>query len=267
MLALRFVCATLLAAVLMALTIGPAQAQLPEEVKALGHRVNALNKAGKYQEAIPLAEQYEQLVRDRLGAEHPERAVALHILAVFYNFTGRLPEAEAAAKLCLLIREKIFGPNHSMIADTLILLATIDHTLGRKPEYEARIRRALAIRETTLGHEHLLVADALYRLAAVCQFRPECAAEAELKRVITIREKGLGPDDRTTVTSRFALGIHYLQTGKLRDAEPIYRQGFVIGSGCFPTSKRSWEVGSLALVRSLVVKAASMRPESYIFAL
>jgi len=165
MLAFRFVCTIVFAAVALTGTTGAARTQPDDELKGLNQRVIAFYDAGKFAEAVPFQERYAHLIRERLGPEHAEFAQALNALSILYNRSGRSVDAELVAKQSLAIREKIFGPTHPSIADSLMSLGEIEGTLGRKGDQEARIRRALSIREISLGREHSLVADALASLA------------------------------------------------------------------------------------------------------
>ena len=51
--------------------------------------------AGKYGEAIPIAERYAEAVKIRYGENHTKRATALNDLAKLYKDVGRDSEAEA----------------------------------------------------------------------------------------------------------------------------------------------------------------------------
>ena len=182
----------------------PAHSQNGDEAATVYQQADQLYQAGKYVEAIPLAERYVKLTHARVGSDHADYATALHALGTVYKLTGRTNEAEAVTKRSLAIRERLGGPNHPIVADSLILLADIQRARGQRGEGEALVRRALAVRDVSLGPEHLLVADALAALTIACD-RPECAVEKEaiFKRTIAIREKALGSRNRLSLGQSF----------------------------------------------------------------
>jgi tetratricopeptide (TPR) repeat protein len=89
-----------------------AVAQSPDALAALRSQVTQLHSRGNYAEALPLAEQYVALARQRFGEENIEFASAIVWLANVYNGLGRYSEAEPLYKRSLAIREKALGPDH-----------------------------------------------------------------------------------------------------------------------------------------------------------
>src|SRR5262245_31671452 len=89
-----------------------ARAQSADELAALRAQVSRLSSQGKYAEAIPLAERYAALARQKHGEDHTEYATAISWLASVYKDQGRYAEAEPLHKRALAIREKALGPDH-----------------------------------------------------------------------------------------------------------------------------------------------------------
>ena len=107
---------------------GPAQASggsKPMNPPASCRRFNQLYQAGKYAEAIPIAERYVQVIEARHGTEGPEYALALNNLAQLLQATNRLAEAEPLMRRALAIDEKSFGPEHPNVATSLNNLALL----------------------------------------------------------------------------------------------------------------------------------------------
>ena len=75
-------------------TAGSARAQSDAELEALNQRANELYQAGKYGEAIPLAERYSGAIETRDGPDDPAYATALNNLAQLLQVTNRSAEAE-----------------------------------------------------------------------------------------------------------------------------------------------------------------------------
>jgi hypothetical protein len=86
--ALALVCGLLVSG---AVTVGSARAQSDAERNALNQRVSELYRAGKYNEAVPLAEQYAEAMKASHGADHPEYAIALNNLAHLLHAPGPAP--------------------------------------------------------------------------------------------------------------------------------------------------------------------------------
>jgi hypothetical protein len=111
-------CAVVLAG-LAALAIGigslGVRAQGADDLVVLQRRVSDLYDQGKYAEAIPLAERYVALARQKYGEEHAEFAAAISRLATLYKAQGRDAEAEPLYKLALAIAEKARKPGQSSV--------------------------------------------------------------------------------------------------------------------------------------------------------
>ncbi len=84
-------------------------------LEALDGRILALLQAGKYPEALPLAEQYAAGVKARFGENATQYATALNMQAVLLGAANRFAEAEALLRRALEIDEKVFGPDHPNI--------------------------------------------------------------------------------------------------------------------------------------------------------
>jgi hypothetical protein len=110
-LTLGLACGLLLA---MALPPSRAQAQSDPELKALNAQVIELYRAGKFAEAIPLAERFADAVKARSGPDHREYATALNNLAQLLHDTSRFGEAEPLMRRALAIDEKS-GPEHPRV--------------------------------------------------------------------------------------------------------------------------------------------------------
>jgi len=88
-----------------------------------GRRIRELRNSGKQEDAIALAEEYREKVREAHGVEHPRYAIALKVLANILQNTDRTQEAEALLRQSLTIEEKSFGPQHPRLIPTLTELA------------------------------------------------------------------------------------------------------------------------------------------------
>jgi tetratricopeptide (TPR) repeat protein len=126
-----------------------ARAQGPDELASLRAQVSQLFSQGKYAEAVPIAEQYVALARQKYGDNHAEYAAAISWLANVYQAQGRYAEAEPLYKRALAIHEKALGPDHPDVGTALNNLAELYRAQGRYPEAEPLHKRALAIPRTS----------------------------------------------------------------------------------------------------------------------
>lgn len=158
-----------------------------DELEALKARVVALNRAGKFSEAVPVVQRILAITEKTLGAEHPDVATSLSNLANLYNNQGRYADAEPLYTRALAINEKTRGPNHADVATSLNNLALLYANQGRDADAEPLYKRSLAIREKALGPNHPNVAQSLNNLALLYQ-RQGRYADAELlyKRSLAI---------------------------------------------------------------------------------
>jgi tetratricopeptide (TPR) repeat protein len=125
-------------------------AQGIDDLVRLRTQVSQLYSQGKYTEAIPIAERYVALARQKHGDNHSEYATAIVWLASVYMGQGRYPEAEPLYNRSLAIREKALGPGHPDVAESLKNLAELYRFQGRYAEIEPPLKRAVAIDEKAL---------------------------------------------------------------------------------------------------------------------
>ena len=97
---------------LAVLAIGPSQgaAQTTEDLSALNQQVVELYQAGKYAEAISVAQQALALAKKLHGPDHPRVGDSLNNLAALYRAQGRYGEAEPLFQRSLAITEQALGP-------------------------------------------------------------------------------------------------------------------------------------------------------------
>jgi CHAT domain-containing protein/Tfp pilus assembly protein PilF len=200
-----------------------------QEARKLSAESLRLYNAGRYDEALPLAERAVEIRRDELGPEHLDVAQSLGILAVIYRAKGETAEAEPIQQLVLSIREKSLGPEHPLVAQTLHNLANLYDNRGRSAQAERLYQRALAIGEKTLGPEHPGVAISLNSLGIINFDKGDYArAEQFYQRALAIREKMLEPGHPFIGTSLHNLAVLYHGKGDYVKAEQLYRRAMAL---------------------------------------
>jgi len=252
---------------------GRARAQGTDDLDRMNHEIERLYGENKIAAAVPLAERYVDLVRQRYGDQNPEFATALTWLGSLYEAQSRFAEAEPPLKRALAIREAAFGPDHPLVATSLSNLANLYRREGRTAEAEALEKRAKAIHETALGSdefealrrqiqdlrsggkqaeavalaEHYVqlakerygedqpdFAPALLLLAQLYASQSRPAdAERLFKQALAIREAALGPDNLLVADALVPLAYFYQAQGRYQDAEAAFKRALAIREKAF----------------------------------
>jgi Tetratricopeptide repeat len=106
-------------------------------IAALQSQIAALEAAGSYAEAIPLAERHAEAAKARFGEGHPAYAAALAALAQLLRRVSRLDEAEALLRGAIVVYQAAGGAHAPELARTYGLLAQVLSDAGRAEEAEA----------------------------------------------------------------------------------------------------------------------------------
>jgi CHAT domain-containing protein/tetratricopeptide (TPR) repeat protein len=202
----------------------PASAQ---GLAAQSARINALGDAGKYAEAIPLAQ--AMVANLEKSPTSRDYAGALNNLAELYRSVGRDADAEPLYKRALAIMEKAVGLNSVDIAPELNNLAALYQRQGRHAEAEPLFKRALALSEKSLPPGHPDVGRALNNLATHYEKQDRHTdSEPLFRRALAIYEKAAGPDSPAVATLLNNLGQVLKAEGREADAEPMIKRSLAI---------------------------------------
>jgi CHAT domain-containing protein/Tfp pilus assembly protein PilF len=204
--------------------VAPSPAQ---GLAAQSAKINALGSAGKYSEAIPLAE--AMLANLEKGAPTKDLAGAINNLAQLYGDVGRDAEAEPMFKRALAIMEKVVGLDSVDIAVELNNLAALYQRQQRYAEAEPLFKRALALSERSLPPNHPDLGRALNNLAT-CYEKQDRHAESEAltRRTLALYEKVAGPESPAAATLLNNLGQIVKAEGRHADAEPLIKRSLAI---------------------------------------
>ena len=217
--------------VLLSLALGTAlfcNAKAQGGLLARSAKISALSDAGKYAEAIALA----QAMASELEKSQPNsrnHAGALNNLAQLYGEVGRDAEAEPLYRRAIAIMQKVGVVDSADIAPELTNLAALYQRQGRYDEAEPLFKRALALWERAHGPNHPDVGKALNNLATVYE-REDRHADAEplLRRALAIYQKAAGPENPAVATVLDNIGQVVKSEGRYADAEPPIRQSLVM---------------------------------------
>ncbi|MCP3373167.1 CHAT domain-containing tetratricopeptide repeat protein [Bradyrhizobium cajani] len=189
----------LVAGLALAITALPAPSLAQKGLAAEGARINALMSAGKYSEALPLAQaMVASLEKSDNGRD---LAAALNNLGQVHAGQGRDDLAEPLYKRAIALMERSLGLETPLIAAELTNLAALYQRQSRYAEAEPLFKRALAVREKALSREHPDVGQALNNLATL-YVKQEHFADAEplFQRALAIYQKAAGPEHPAVAT-------------------------------------------------------------------
>src|SRR5260370_12972444 len=121
------------------------------KLSSLQQKIEELDRAGKYREAIPIAEEHLKLIESIAGLDGVETASKYDKLGKLYRKNGDYAKARLLCERGLEIQEKVLGPDDPHTAESLNNLALIYVTMGDPKTAEPLSERALRIREKALG--------------------------------------------------------------------------------------------------------------------
>jgi CHAT domain-containing protein/Tfp pilus assembly protein PilF len=173
-------------------------------------KVTELYFAGRYDEALPLAEGLAGELEKAGEAESRLMGNVLNRVGGIYHGRGDYDKAEDYFLRARSVLEKAEGASHP---DLLMVLYNLGIIYKEKGDYTKAAefhRQALDGRERVLGEDNTLVAASLTDLATVYRATGDYAKAEEMQlRALAIREKLQGPEDPDVGQVLFNLGVLY----------------------------------------------------------
>ena len=201
------------------------------EITSLTQQVVSLRNAGKYGEAVPLAERAlalaEKTAQLDLPAEMKVQLVSgsLNVLGELKRAAGDYERAAALLERAVSMTEQLKGANEPTLAAPLNNLATVYYEAGDYDKAEPLFSRTVAILEKSKGPDDPATANALNNLALLYDAKNDYGREEKLlQRALAIRERALGADHPDTAVTLGNLGVLYDAEGDPTRAEPILRR-------------------------------------------
>jgi tetratricopeptide (TPR) repeat protein len=213
-------------------------------------RFGQLQEAGKFEEALRVAEALTELRQKVQGADHWQAVNARWVVAALRRVLqqgaetqkeyaglsamgrqaaalegkGRYRDAQPIRRDILAIRRKVLGDEHPETATSYNNVASNLDDQGNYAEAEAGYRKALAIYRKALGEEHPGTATSYNNLAGN-QIDQGKYAEAEegYRKALAIRRKVLGEEHPDTALSYNILAYNQNSQGKYAEAETLWR--------------------------------------------
>ncbi len=210
----------------------PAEAQndqVLEEAKTLIQNLDQLEKAGKYEEAIPYAKKLLEIFEKYSQKDDPNIAMFLNRFAMLYLTKGRYAEAEPLLKRSLEINQKSSGKEYPNLAISLHGFSLLYQKTNRFKEAIPYAERFLDIVERSLGKDHPDVTMGLSNLAELYRKTGRFAeAEPLYKRSLETKEKALGRDHPEVAIILNNLALLYEETDRYGEAGLLYKKSLKI---------------------------------------
>jgi CHAT domain-containing protein/tetratricopeptide (TPR) repeat protein len=200
-----------------------------EEASRLAAEASRLEKAGKYHEAMPIAQKVVSLRKEILGEQHPDYANSLNNLAALYSSTGDYAKAETLYHQAMEIVRKALGEQHPAYGVILHNLAALYCSRGEYGKAEPLFCQAMKMRKKVLGDQHSDYAQSLDNLAVLYTSMGEYRkAEPLFRQALEIKKKVLGEQHPEYAQSLNNLASLYYSMGDYAKAEPLCRQALEI---------------------------------------
>jgi CHAT domain-containing protein/tetratricopeptide (TPR) repeat protein len=203
--------------------------QEEQAARAAYEEAQALIKAGRYADAVPVSAQALAWAEAALGARDLKVALCLDQLGGLLLRQGDPKRAEPLLLRVLDIREAVLGRTHPEVVPALSGLALLYKQQGLYERAERHYQRALDITEAAFGKDHPLVAALLNDFASLHSNRGLYGvARFHLVRALEIKEKALGKDDPAVARSLVTLSRVFMAQGQYKEAEPLLERALGI---------------------------------------
>ncbi len=206
-----------------------------DKARSLSDQVDHLFQAGRYQEALPLAQQALEIRENALGPEHQDTVTSLNNLARIYTATGAYERALSLYQREIFTKDP--GPEHPNIAISLNNQGELYSAMGDFEKALPLYQRSLEIKKKALGPEHLSTAIRLHNLAIIYSGRGDYDQALPLyKQSLKITEKTLGTEHLNTAKSLNGLAHVYRVLGDYDEALLLYQRALKIGEKILDTT-------------------------------
>jgi CHAT domain-containing protein/tetratricopeptide (TPR) repeat protein len=199
------------------------------EAERLRKRAQQLCGAGKWPEALPLAEKSVAIRERLLGKDSPGYAAGLSKLADVCAGLGQTERALALYRQVVEIRRHCLGENHPVYAQGLHNLAAALFNGGDDSRALALYSEALGIKERVLGKTNLMTIDTRNNLGSLYLTHGDYEkAEPLLKESLEITKAIYGASSLECATLLVNLAALELARGNDVRAEGLYREVLAI---------------------------------------
>lgn len=94
----------------------------------------ALEKSGKYREALSICEAAFDCYKKMVGEEHPEKLITMNSISAIYAMLGKHEESLKLTMKVLNIRKMVLGEEHPNTVRAMVNLYNVYNKLGKNEE-------------------------------------------------------------------------------------------------------------------------------------
>jgi tetratricopeptide (TPR) repeat protein len=226
-----------------------------KKAQRLEGRLQELQEAGKFEDALAVAEELAALRTRVQGAGHWQAVSAQQAVEAVRKTSragkeaqakyaqsfadqrqadalfgkGRYREAQPLLEGILATRRKVLGEEHTGTAASYNWVAYNLDRQGRYQEAEEGYQKALAIRRKVLGEEHPLTASSYNNVAFNLQAQGRYKeAEEVYQKALAIRRKVLGEEHPDTAMCYHNVAVNLNAQGRCKEAEEGYQKALAI---------------------------------------
>ena len=205
--------------------LSPAQRRRVADAGQLQEQVETLHAAGRFNEAMPLAEQAVAVRRELLGEKDPDLGTSLCDLADLYRGLGDFPKSASLYAEGAEIYRRALGERHPDYAATLDDLGLAYCNAGNFAAAKQAYTRALDIHRQLFGENHRDYADDLNNLAELYRSLGDYGkAEPLYRQSLAIDHKLKREKDRNHAATVNNLALLYHEMGDYAKAESRYHE-------------------------------------------
>ncbi|PFH44942.1 hypothetical protein AMATHDRAFT_184845 [Amanita thiersii Skay4041] len=181
--------------------------------------------AGFYAEAEQHLSKLINKCSEEHGQDHPETLIAMHNLAMNYEYQGRWDDSQKLLEEILEAEKLRLGHDHSDTLTTMESLACTYQKQGRWDDAEMLFKEALDARTLKLGHDHPSTLNTIHNLTTTYWHQgKQDDAERLFEEILEATKLALGHDHPNRLATMHNLASTYQYQGKLDDAERLFEE-------------------------------------------
>ena len=218
-----------------------------KQARASGDRGLIMRLMGNYADAEPFFTDAIDIIREELGAKHPEHVRMLNNYATLLNAQARYEEADVILTEILAINREIHGELHTDVLRGISNLATNKNFIKKPAEADSLLIIAQGMALLLLGEDHNVYQTILNNRASfMLQGGKTDSAEVMYRKVIELRTKSTGPDHPIIGFSTLGLANTLNALGRYEEAQ-LYTQ-MTIDNWAKSMPAGSWFVSAASII-------------------
>ena len=196
---------------------------------------DALERWGKYEEAMELLQSTLQKGRDWLGEDHLAMADTYNKLGILKKYEGDFIESLKLHNNALSIRAEHLTMEHPLVGRSLNNIGVVYADLGNYDRALNFYNEALEIRKSALGEKNVDVAQDYNNIAVALKNNGDFEQSLLYHdRALAIRQEILGGKHPAVGASYYNMGITYAQKGEYDLAIESHQRSMQIWQEAFP---------------------------------